>query len=543
MGAEPQTYENAIKPYGLIYELVINDKIPVYWSINPDKAKDGIDFTYNGKDYKAGSFIIPAKYAVTAATTLNTWEAKGVVVDGPTSSAFDASVFDTITSFPNTLLDLKNGKILQEAFYIPAEIPVSAYRTGTPDEVQACDDIFAMPHAEPDQDWGATTIKAFTDFVHQGGYLWSGCRSASAIENKDDGGLDIPFLTINGLIGSKQHENNDGLFSYNPDAAGNPIMQFLGTIDGAVQGGAEDVYLPEAAGWRPTTMVLVSDNDHVNVKDGNSPGPAAIVAFGNAEGNVDYGKVLYEASHNIGKDGTETQRVAAARIYGNFLLLSGVEQRIEVTEATFPDTIVANDSNAFSVTAPGATSFKWSSSCGGSFSPNNTSASVSFLAPATGTESCIVRVEIADACGRKRILTADVASPPATTKLTLVAKITNDNDGNKALAELGITTTAGGLSFDAGVVSADTTTYTADTLIITAGNTYQLSSTDLSGYTEQDWQCTSSGSGTTTVNNIFAEGLVSQGITYPTGTWIRTPQHYLTDITSNKGGQFYFKAK
>ena len=41
---------------------------------------------------------------------------------------------------------------------------------------------------------------------------------------------------------------------------------------------------------------------------------------------------------------------------------------------------------------------------------------------------------------------------------------------------------------------------------------------------------------------IIKGDLVSQGITYPTGTWIRTPQHYLTDITSNKGGQFYFKA-
>ncbi|MBK8564212.1 MAG: hypothetical protein IPN76_12955 [Saprospiraceae bacterium] len=42
MGVNPQTANNALKPYGLIYDLTKNYQVPVKWSIDPNKAKDGL---------------------------------------------------------------------------------------------------------------------------------------------------------------------------------------------------------------------------------------------------------------------------------------------------------------------------------------------------------------------------------------------------------------------------------------------------------------------------------------------------------------------
>lgn len=42
-GVTPQTVGNGLKPYGLVYDLVKNFKVPVKWVINTTKAKDGIE--------------------------------------------------------------------------------------------------------------------------------------------------------------------------------------------------------------------------------------------------------------------------------------------------------------------------------------------------------------------------------------------------------------------------------------------------------------------------------------------------------------------
>ena len=40
MGQMPQTAANGLKPFGLIYNLVVNNEVPVAWAINPDKVTD-----------------------------------------------------------------------------------------------------------------------------------------------------------------------------------------------------------------------------------------------------------------------------------------------------------------------------------------------------------------------------------------------------------------------------------------------------------------------------------------------------------------------
>src|SRR6187549_2438442 len=61
MGITPQTVANALKPYGLVYQL-LNNKTPVMWSINPSKVKDGIDFTIGTRNFRGGPFIVQAQY-------------------------------------------------------------------------------------------------------------------------------------------------------------------------------------------------------------------------------------------------------------------------------------------------------------------------------------------------------------------------------------------------------------------------------------------------------------------------------------------------
>src|SRR6266567_3933896 len=40
MGQIPQTEANGLKPYGMIYDLVENNQVPVSWAINPNKVTD-----------------------------------------------------------------------------------------------------------------------------------------------------------------------------------------------------------------------------------------------------------------------------------------------------------------------------------------------------------------------------------------------------------------------------------------------------------------------------------------------------------------------
>src|SRR5947207_10291500 len=45
MGITPQTYANGLKPYGMLYDLMMNYNVEVKWVISSTKAKDGTDFS------------------------------------------------------------------------------------------------------------------------------------------------------------------------------------------------------------------------------------------------------------------------------------------------------------------------------------------------------------------------------------------------------------------------------------------------------------------------------------------------------------------
>ncbi len=149
MGITPQTDKNALKPYGMIYDLIKNHKVKVKWCINPTKAKDGIDFIHNGVSYKGGPFIIPVEYRTTEVNSrINYWITQGVVGATTVSSITIPidPVYGTLRNVPRWTLDKRNGKIAVE-YFMNAGIPPEAYGgiTGTgwkdPSELDCCDDL------------------------------------------------------------------------------------------------------------------------------------------------------------------------------------------------------------------------------------------------------------------------------------------------------------------------------------------------------------------------------------------------------------------
>jgi uncharacterized repeat protein (TIGR01451 family) len=406
----PYNYSTGLKPYGLVYDLVINKEIPVSWAINATKSKDGVDFTVGGKNYQGGPLIVPAEYASLALSTINLWKAKGVVVDGPIASSFTAPIYGNITSFPNTVCDLQNGAIILSAFYSKAEVPSSSFRLGSPQDLGSCDDIYTLPHADP-QSWTALQNATFKSFIDGGGCLWAACHAVSELESPTPTYLGWYFLTADGMIPWGSHSNPAPPYSYNASSATHPIMQFLGSLDNALQSGTERVYLPRlGSSWRSSTTVAVWDPDQIDVTAGKSPGKAAIVAYGRAEGNMSKGFIVYEASHSL-DTGDVSENIDAARVYGNELLMCGIMKQLGISMSV-PSAAVSDQTVTLSATASGGTpsyAYRWSSTCGGVFSSPN-AATTTFTPPSVSvTTSCIIRFTVTDQCGRKdfgsRVLT------------------------------------------------------------------------------------------------------------------------------------------
>jgi len=149
MGVTPQTVGNGLKPYGLIYDLLKNNKVPNDWVIKTGKSQDGVGFTYNGVDYKGGPFIIRAEYRTNAVNTaISSWQSLGVV-GITTTTPVTVPVYLTFLNTPKWTMDLQNGKIAV-SFFSYAGIPASAYGEAstfwkTPAQLDCCDDIFVMP--------------------------------------------------------------------------------------------------------------------------------------------------------------------------------------------------------------------------------------------------------------------------------------------------------------------------------------------------------------------------------------------------------------
>jgi len=85
-------------------------------------------------------------------------------------------------------------------------------------------------------------------------------------------------------------------------------------------------------------------------------------------------------------------------------------------------------------------------------------------------------------------------------EIIITKSVINDDGGIGVLADFGVATSAGALTFDAGVVVGDVTTYTSETIFVPPG-AYTLSELDFDGYTEGTWSCTVGTMGSTTFDS------------------------------------------
>ena len=110
MGITPQTYNNGLKPYGMLFDLLVNYSVPVKWVIEPTKTKDGTDFSFNAINYKGGPFIIPAEYInTTISNRITYWQSQGV--QGVyTTSSISVPVYTTLTAFSKSIIDNEGGR-------------------------------------------------------------------------------------------------------------------------------------------------------------------------------------------------------------------------------------------------------------------------------------------------------------------------------------------------------------------------------------------------------------------------------------------------
>jgi hypothetical protein len=419
MGVTPQTIANGLKPYGLIYDLIRNYNIPVYWVINPSKTKDGVDFMYNGIQFKGGTFILPGNFLATApaavATRIAYWQGQGVQMTQVTNP-FSVPVTYTITWVPRWTLDAQNGAIA-ETFLANAGITAfpNAYDWVLPSNLGCCNDLFVMPHADPT--W-ATHSNLYYWNLNCKGSIWSGCHAVSVLENLVNPGntIQMNFLSQTGLVPYGSHGNGTIPYTFDPSYASDPVAQYIGPTDLAHLNGSEQIYLPKVGGgWRPSTKVLVYDPTPVNAP-GTYSDKAAIIAYGRAYGDDSRGYVMYEAGHSINK-GTAND-VAAQRAFFNFSFFSTMEKTPQISVNPIPDILYNGQTYTFSASAsglPGLTfQFSWNSGCTGTFVPSNgIGQSVSYTPATVGSATpCVITLVVTDNCGRRNFFSKSVTIMP-----------------------------------------------------------------------------------------------------------------------------------
>jgi hypothetical protein len=425
MGISPVTKSNGLEPYGMIYDLIVNYKVPIKWIIEPTKAKDGADFIHNGITYRGGPFVILSQYITSAVTTrINYWVTQGVVGAYSVSSQ-SLPVYATLTVWPRLIIDDVSGNenIITE-YFDNALIPSSAYEIGTPSSLTYCHDMWANPHGDPT--W--TSHGYLYDLVTVAkSFIWMQCHAVSVTEGAKNSASPFQQLNFLSSTGLKCYSNNKCL----PGATENhgnftspltynfptdPIMQFLGTMNGALASGSEDWYVPQSTGaWRSTSKILI------NTADGSGLSKGVKLIYGPAYGDTTNGYVMYTGGHSL-ENGTTAEKVAAQRSFFNFILYAGIRKQISFTAQLSPTELIGKDSGNVSVSLTGGSpgyTYAWTSTVGGTFG-NASSASTYFKAPvvATSTVGNLI-CTVTDACSRQNFVSRPITIKPGVLPIEL----------------------------------------------------------------------------------------------------------------------------
>ena len=425
MGVTPQTYNNGLRPYGMIYDLMINYQVPVKWIIEPSKTKDGTDFTYAGTAYKGGTFIIPAEYINGTVTgRITYWVSQGVI-GVYTTSAINVPVYATLIKYPSIIIDDVSGKdAIITNYFNNALIPSTAYTIGTPSILTNCHDLWINPHGDPN--W--TTHSYLYNLVTVAkSFIWMQCHAVSVTEgvaNPSSPFQKLNFLSTNSLkcysggkcgSATETHAGNSTApftHLYPTD----PVMQFMGTMNGACDGGSEKWYQPMSTGaWRSTTKRLVT------TATGASPNEGVLMAYGPAYGDTTNGYVMYEGGHDISGNGTIAEQVAAQRAFFNFTLLAGYKKLLTVDNVITPATAYPGEEKEVSISLKGGAepyTYQWSSNFGATFIQSSKSSTKIKFSPSASNLSGIITCSVTDNCAQQKSI-----SRPVTLMNTLPIKL------------------------------------------------------------------------------------------------------------------------
>lgn len=432
MGVLPQTFGNGLKPYGLVYDLVRNYNVPIKWIIAPGKSIDpftstfGVDFVHNNRTYRGSAFVIDQDYLTPAVRTrLTFWQGQGVDLDTMVSNQL-LPVYQIITSFPNTVIDQQNEQLVIP-YYTNAGVATSTYRVGLPANLTGCDDVYALPHADPT--WANHGYLRTFNMAPIKGYIWSGCHAVSALEgifqtSPVNTSIRMNFLSTSGL----QCYNNNGCgslitethtsdgntpFTYDQTLGSEPVMQFMGDMTPSQNNGSERMYIPlTTSAWRATTRTAIRTNDSTGV---GITKKGVKMAYGPGYGDINNGMVMYQAGHTSDGNGTTASQVAFQRAYFNFLLMTGVQKKLNIT-ANVPAGFYAGVTDTLIISVSGGATpytYQWTSTCGAIFG-SATSATTTFTLPANTpvNTKCIIQCRVTDNCGRTNLYSKVITTIP-----------------------------------------------------------------------------------------------------------------------------------
>jgi hypothetical protein len=407
MGSSSPTIGSGLKPYGLIYEMITVQQIPVKWCINGTKIKDGADFTYNSIDYKGGSFVISGDLIdANIQSRITYWISQGV--QGVyTTSPIAVPVSYTVDAFPRIVVDTLSGnQSIVVSYFNNAGIPSTAYTLGTPNTVTGCHDLWVNPHGDPT--W-ATHGNLYNFVLNQKGFIWSQCHSVSMFENvvnPSNTSQKMNFLSTNGLqcwgnakcVGVSETHVKTPVAPFTHLLPVDPIMQFMGGMSGACLAGSEQWYVPlSTGGWRSSTLRLVKTSTGVSPKEG------VLMVYGPAFGNSANGWVMYEGGHDLNSSGTTAEKVAAQRAFLNFCLMAGEGRSPQLSSSSIQGSFVSGMQGNVSVNVTGGTApytYSWSSTIPGVFGSPNSAASTFTPTLSSTNQTGTITVIITDACNR-----------------------------------------------------------------------------------------------------------------------------------------------
>jgi Secretion system C-terminal sorting domain len=437
MGILPQTINNSVRPYGMVFEMVNYYKIPVKWVINPAKALYGDDFIHNSINYRGGTFVIPAEYITPAITArINTfWVTGQGVVGAYAVSNFPVNGVYLLQIMPTLTFDTDNGAIAKKYFddaqFDIAQLPTGQslyYAFRIPSQLDLCDNVYYMPHADPT--WATHgTIRDWV--INKQGYFWGSCHAMSVLEslvNPSDATQKMNFLSTNGLqcYSAGKCNLNTQVHAANPTTVAaisaitgistHPVGQFMTDPFAATTNGSEQWFIPLTAGsgWRPTTLNFGNTKDYAVT--GSQPHRGTYLTFGTAFGNNSYGKVMYLGGH--AHDGTAQANIAAMRASLNFYIYAASQKANlipVVSIAGLPDTLYGG--TTFPLTANITTgipsyTYSWSATCASAVFSSTTTATTNLYIPTLpfGTDSilCKVSVNVTDACARSKAIVKNV---------------------------------------------------------------------------------------------------------------------------------------